>query len=208
MAKAADRYSFSFITGALFAPESCAIIPLLAEGRSWTEVETEVARENTLKARTSASRARLLREIKYRLSALSSAEIEFLVEADKRELAALLFVGICRHYAFVREFVLSALRPKVLALDFQIMPSDFTGFLHRESQEHEEITTLTDKSLAKIRQVIFRMLAEASLVDSTRTLMLTPSIPSRAFGKMVAKADAKELRYLLLSDSDIRHLTT
>ena len=167
-----------------------------------------VTRENLLKSRTSASRARLLREIKYRLSVLTPAEIEFLADADKRELCAFLFVGICRHYDVVREFVITTLRPKALALDFQIMPSDFTGFLYRESSEHPEIAALTDKSTAKIRQVLFRMLAEATLVESTRNLMLTPFMPSRAFAKVVAKTDAKQLRWLLVSDQDIRHLTS
>lgn len=205
--KNADRYSFSFITGALYVAESAAIVPLLAQGKTWPEIEATVAGENLLKSRTAASRVRLLREIRYRLSVLSAAEIEFLLGAGNHDLRALLFIGICRHFAFVREFVTTVLRPKALALDFQIMPSDFTGFLHRESAEHPEIATLTDKTIAKIRQVLLRMLAEASLIDSTRGLMLTPSLPSRALANVIAKSDAKELRWLLVSDSDIRHLT-
>jgi hypothetical protein len=119
----------------------------------------------------------------------------------------MLFIGICRHFAFVRQFVLTVLRPKALALDFRIMPSDFTGFMHRESMEHDEIEALTDKSVAKIRQVLLRMLAEASLIDSTRGLMLTPAMPSRALAKVVAKTDINQLRWLLVADEDIRHLT-
>ena len=119
----------------------------------------------------------------------------------------MLFIGVCRHFAFIRKFVLAVLRPKALALDFQIVPSDFTGFLHRESAEHPEIDALTDKSIAKIRQVLFRMLAEASLVDSTRSLLLTPLTPSRGLAKVIAESDANQLRWLLVADADIRHLT-
>ena len=201
------RYSFSFITGALFVAESTAIVPLLAQGKTWPEIETVAAQDNLLKSRTAASRLRLLREIKYRLSVLTEAEVDFLIGAGNQDLRALLFIGICRHFSFIRQFVVTVLRPKALALDFQIMPSDFTGFLHRESREHPEIEALTDKSTAKIRQVLCRMLAEASLVDSTSSLLLTPSIPSRALAKVVAKSDANQLRWLLVADADIRHLT-
>jgi hypothetical protein len=202
-----DRYSFSFITGALLATESAALVPLLAQGKAWPSIEADAAQDNLLKSRTAASRLRLLREIKYRLSALTEAEVDFLVGAGNQDLRALLFIGICRHFSFIQQFVMTVLRPKALALDFKIMPSDFTGFMHRESREHPEIEALTDKSVAKIRQVLFRMLAEASLVDSTRSLLLTPFIPSRALAKVVAKSDLNQLRWLLMADADIRHLT-
>ena len=201
------RYSFSFITGALFAAESAAIVPLLAQGKTWNEIETTVAHENLLKSRTVASRGRLLREIKYRLSVLTETEIEFLANAGSKDVRAMLFIGVCRHFTYIRRFVITVLRPKSLSLDFKIMPSDFAGFMHRESVEHEEIDALTDKSVAKIRQVLFRMLAEASLIDSTRGLMLTPSGPSRALARVIAKTDAKQLRWLLMADDEISHLT-
>jgi hypothetical protein len=206
LVNSSERYSFSFIAGALFVAESAAVVPLLAQGMSWDEIKVVAARDNLLKSRTSASQVRLHREIKYRLSVLTEAEIDFFVGARNQDRRALLFIGICRHFSFVRQFVMTVLRPKALALDFQIMPSDFTGFLHRESQEHPEIEALTDKSIAKIRQVLFRMLAEASLVDSTRGLLLTPVFPSRALAKVVAKSDANQLRCLLVADADIRHL--
>lgn len=207
MDRADQPYSFSFITGALFAPESSAIIPLLADGIAWSEIERVVADDNLLKSRTAASRVRLLREIRYRLSALSQTELAFAADAQRAEVNALLFIALCRHYSFIREFVLSILRPKTLGLDYQIMPADFSGFLYRETQAHPEIERLTDKSTAKIRQVLFRMLAEAGLIDSTHTLHLTPLFPSRALARLIASNDAKELRFLLLTDNDIRTLT-
>jgi len=202
-----ERYSFSFITGALFAAESAALVPLLARGQTWAEIEVAASRDNLLKSRTVASRTRLLREIKYRLGTLSAAEIKFLASAAKPDQRTMFFLGICRHYAFVRQFVLTVLRPKVLALDAQLMPSDFTGFMHEEAAEHDEIGALTDKSVAKIQQVLLRMLAEASLLDSSRSRVLTSVVPSQALARLVAKTDAKQLRWLLLADSEIRHLT-
>jgi len=201
-------FSFSFITGALFAPEVGAVLPLLAEGKSWDEIAEAAEQDNLLKTRTAASRVRLLREIRYRLAALSPAEVKFAASARREDVHALLFIALCRHYAFIHEFVLSVLRPKALALDFQIMPADFSGFLYRESHTHPEIQRLTDKSTAKIRQVIYRMLAETGLVASTKDLRLTPLLPSRALARLIADTDPKQLRFLLLTDNDIRNLTT
>ena len=202
------EYSFSFLTGALYLRESVAVAEVSRGQRDWKEVQRHAAAQNLLRQRTDASRARLLREIRYRLQQLSPKELEFLCDAEPRDQRHLLFIAICQRFRFIREFVEEVLRPKALALDAQLYPTDFARFIDRKCAEAPEVQKLTDKSLAKIKQVLIRMLAEAGLLDSTSSQRLTPRLPSRALAHLVAQSDAKRLRLLLLSDADIRQITS
>ena len=203
----APRYSFSFLTGALYVRESLAVAELLDRHGEWEEVERRVVEENLLRQRTTASGTRLGREIRYRLQEFSPEEVEFFCGADPRDQRHLLFIAICQRFRFISEFVDEVLRPKVLGMELQLYPSDFARFFDRKSQEAPEFEALTDKSRAKIKQVLTRMLAEAGLLDSTESQILQRPVPSRALVRVVAEHDPRRLRFLLLPDADIRQLT-
>ncbi len=201
-----EPYSFSFLTGALYLPESLAVAELARTEHDWAKVLHHASEDNLLKQRKSASRTRLLREIRYRLQQLSREELAFLCEAGSRDQRQLLFIAICRRFRFIREFVEEVLRPKATALDVQLYPADFARFFDRKGAESPEVDQLTPKSTAKIKQVLVRMLAEAGLLDSTASQRIVRPVPSKALVNLVAKTDSMHLRCLLLSDIDIRQL--
>lgn len=197
-------YSFSFITGALFTRETTVFAQLLAQGKTWPEAESLVETQNLLQMRKASSRVRLVREIRHRLGTLSAEEIRFLASASLREQALLLFLAVCRHYHFVRDFVVEVLTTKVAALDHQIALSDYSRFVDAKSTLHPELLSLSDSSAAKIRQVLFRMLHEAGLIESTSTLRITPPAPNRALVRLIHQTDAKQLTWLLLTEAEIK----
>ena len=129
-----EPYSFSFLTGALYLPESLAVAALARAEHDWATVLHHASEDNLLKQRKSASRTRLLREIRYRLQQLSREELEFLCNAGSRDQRQLLFIAICRRFRFIREFVEEVLRPKATALDVQLYPADFARFFDRKAR--------------------------------------------------------------------------
>jgi Putative inner membrane protein (DUF1819) len=203
----ATEYSFSFLAGALYLPESVAVADLFRTHGDWREVARFAAAGNHLRTRTAATRTRVLREIRYRLQQFTPGELEFFCDADSHDQRQLLFIAICQRFQFIREFVEEILRPKALALDHQIYPADFARFFDRKGADAPEIDRLTDKSRAKVKQVLIRMLAEAGLLDSTASQRLQRPVPSKVLAQLIAETDAKRLRFLLLSDADIRQLS-
>lgn len=197
-------YSFSFITGALFLKESVSLAELLVKGRSWSEIEKIAAQSNLLKTRTSASRIRLVREVRHRLSRLSAEEIDAFCSANARDQSALLFLAICRHFQFIREFVVEVLLVKVQTLDFQLTLSDYTRFVDGKAAAHPELLGLSETSAAKIRQVLFRILREAGLVDSAKSLRLVSPPLSRPLAELIRHSDPRQLAWLLQPDSITR----
>jgi hypothetical protein len=198
------NYSFSFLAGALFFPESVAIAELMNRYRDWARVARQALEQNIIRQRTAASRVRILREIRYRLEQLSREQLQFLCEASSRDQRHLLFLAMCQRFRFIGEFVEEVLRPKALALEFQIRPTDFARFFDRKAAEAPELDELTDKSRAKIKQVLIRTLAEAGLINSTADQRIQRLVPSKALVR--AAADPRLLRFLLLSDAEIRQL--
>lgn len=200
-------YTFSFVTGALFVPETLAVASKLQLNRDWKAVISAVRAENLLRQRTLASTARLLREIRYRLEKFSPAELDFLVAADARDQRLLLFIAACRRYRFIREFTTEVLWPKVQGAEPQVYPGDLIRFLEDRGDAAPEVKKLTDNSRSKVRQVILRILSEAGLIDSTDSRKLQRPMPSRSLAKLIAEIDVKQLRWLLLSDEEIRQIT-
>lgn len=202
-----EPYSFSFLTGALYLPESLAVAGLALSFSDWSEVGRNAGKENLLRQRKEASRVRLLREIRYRLQQLTRDELEFLCSAGSRDQRHLLFIAICRRFRFIREFVEEVVRAKSMTLDLQLYPADFARFFDRKGAESPAVEKLTPKSIAKIKQVIVRMLAEAGLLDSTTSQRITRPVPSKGLVKLITRSNPMDLRCLLLSEADIRHLT-
>jgi hypothetical protein len=200
-------YSFSFLTGALYLPESLAIAEVAKNEPDWNVVLERASHDNLLKQRKLASRTRLLREIKYRLQEFNDEELAFLCDAGPRDQRLLLFIALCRRFRFVREFVEEVIRPKATTLDIQMYPADFARFFDQKGADAPEIDELTEKTAAKIKQVLIRMLAEAGLMDSTSSQRLVRPSPSKALIKLVAKRDPANLRWVLFTDADIRQLT-
>ena len=197
-------YSFSFLAGALFLKESIAVAAFLAEGHDWDQLAEAANEQNLLRQRTEASRVRLLREIRHRLREFSANEIDFFARAGASDQRQLLFIALCLRFRFIREFVDEVLRPKALAMDMQLYPADFARFFDRKGAEDPEIEHLTDKSKAKVKQVLIRMLAEAGLIDSTKSQRLQSVFPSQVLARLISETDPKRLRFLLLPDASIR----
>jgi len=201
---AANAYSFSFLSGALYLKETLALAELLRAHGDWNVVKQLAMEENLLRQRTAGSRTRLLREVRHRLKEFSPVEVEFFCNSSPNDQRLMVFVAVCQHFRFIREFVDEVVRPKILALDLQLYPADYARFFDRKGSESPEFERLTDKSRAKVKQVLIRMLAEAGLLDSTASQRIRQPVPSKALVQLLSSQDARRLRFLLLAGADIR----
>jgi hypothetical protein len=190
----------------LFVPETLALAREFVRLRDWKSVAAVARSENLLRQRTTASTTRLLREICQRLEELSSVELDYLVGADAVDQRLLLFIAVCRRYRFIAEFTAEVLFPKAHTAETQLYPSDLSRFIDERSLNAPEVEKLTDKSRAKVRQVILRILSEAGLIDSTSSRKLQRPMPGRPLAALISKNDSKQLRWLLLSEQETRQI--
>ncbi len=197
------RYKLSFSAGSLLASESVRIAGIYREEKDWEEVKQIVLADNAIQKVRATSVTRMLREIRQRLTTLTSEQFALLVDSDPRDQIQVLYLAACKYYRYLRDFVVEVVRNKVLTFDTILTHADYDRFFDAKSAEHDELLSLSDSSAAKLRQVIWRILAEAQILDSTRTGIITPFMPSPAVVQAVLSDDREWLKVFLMSDADI-----
>ena len=197
------RYKLSFSAGSLLVSESVRTARLYREIGDWDTVKRVVHAENVIQKVRSTSVSRMLREIRCRLSALTPEQLDALSELDRKDQTGVLYLAVCKYYQFLRDFVVDVVRTKVLTFDNLLTHADYDRFIDSKATEHRELLDLSPSSAAKLRQVTWRILAEAHLLESTRSGVITPFIPSPAVMQAVVHDDREWLKVFLMSDTDI-----
>jgi hypothetical protein len=179
------RYALSFTTGTLLTREAVLLAPIFIEQRNWERVRDEAVEGNLLQTRTASSGVRLVREAVKRLSVLADEEIRLLVDATASERAHLMWAAACRRYELIGEFAEEVLRERYLTLSSRLGYEDFDSFVQNKAVWHEELVTVKESTLQKLRSNVFKMLHEAELLSETGSIM-----PALLSERVVAKLTA------------------
>lgn len=160
----ASRYALSFTSGALLMREALVAAPIYLREHDWATVRELIEDDNLLQSRTRSSGFRLAREVAQRLSVLTDAEIELLIDATPSERGHLMWAAACRRYDLIGEFAEEVLRERFLILASTLGYDDFDSFIRGKALWHEEVADLKDSTMSKLRSTVFRMLVEAGLL--------------------------------------------
>ncbi len=168
-------YQLGFTAGGLFLREGPSLARLWLEVGGADVLREQILSENLLQVRTQSSLKRLCREVLGRLSQLNEDELRFLSDATLRDSGYLLWLAACRRYRFLADFAVEVLHERFLTLKPNLPEQEFTVFFNDKSQLHNELTELSSSTVQKLRQVLFRMLREAGLLDKACSII--PAIP-------------------------------
>ncbi len=167
---------------------------LYLEMRDWNVVRAKVVDENLLRARTQSTLKRICREVIPRLRMLEFDEIAMFVKCGPQEQGYLLWLAVCRRHRFIAEFAEEVLQERYLGLKSDISSEDFDAFFNAKSTLHPELDKIRPTTRSKLRQVLFRMLREAELLDPKNRIR--PVMPSASFVKAISPDRRSELRWL------------
>ena len=51
-------------------------------------------------------------------------------------------------------------------MDYNLTETDYISFIRRKEINHDELANLTDQTQAKVKQVIFKILEQAGIIDN------------------------------------------
>ena len=143
-----------------------------------------------------SSARRSIREIVNRLKHLSSDELALLIEGERSEQAALLWLAACRAYRFIAEFAVEVLSDRVpVAAHGPDLRYDFDAFLSAKEEWSPKLATLSVSTRAKLRAVLFRLMRDAEVLSRDNRIlgaMLSPRVLT-----VIQAGNADELRYFL-----------
>lgn len=161
-----SRYALSFTTGALLATEAAVVAPVYLRNHDWTSTVSQVKEGNLLQRRVASSTARVVRALIPRLQLLSECELNIVADGTSTERGHLMWVAACRRYDLIGDFAEEVLRERFLTLAGSVSYEDYDTFYRSKAMWHDELDQVTDSSYKKLRQVLFRMMNEAELLNA------------------------------------------
>lgn len=172
-----ESYKLSFTSASLYFADSIKIGSVYLETNDWGMVKRQIEDHNILQYDTRSSSTRISRELRQRLQTLSQKQLELLVEGSQPEQKQLLWLAVCKCYAFIQEFAIEVLSEKFLKMDLALTELDYDAFYNRKADWHDELDELKETTRSKLKQVLFRMMREADLISEDQTII--PAMVSR-----------------------------
>ena len=148
---------------------------------------------------------RMVSEFKKRIDNLTVNQQELLLNSNFSNQKQLAFLSACKTYSLLRDFVIEVVREKYLIMDFNLSDTDYISFIRRKEINHDELANLTDQTQAKVKQVIFKILEQAGIIDNVRDKEIQLQLLGRSTKKSIIEDNPEWLKVFLLSDMDIQN---
>ena len=174
-----NKYSMAFTTGSLLHPETIKVVDLFVDLQDWKSVSQAAFENNVLQYRTEGALKRTLSEIISRLKLLDTESLELLFKGTVQDQLKILWFAVCLRYPFIKEFASEVLFDKYRMLQLEVTQLDYDAFFNEKLNWHEELETITDATRYKLKQILFKMLREAEIIDKNNfitTVLITPQV--------------------------------
>jgi len=119
---------------------------------------------------------RQARLIRNRLETLDTEGLTLIAGESGELLNQMLLVSAIRHSRLLGDYLLDVYRGRYRRLEDRLSAADWPAFLHECQQRDASVADWSESTRAKLLQVIWRILAEARYIDSTKGLRLTPPL--------------------------------
>ncbi|MCD6586776.1 MAG: DUF1819 family protein [Desulfobacteraceae bacterium] len=167
-------YNGEIVAGSLLIPESRHIAKLLianADAAAWHQA---IVIDNVLQKRSPAAAKRQAKLIKNRLSLMQPALWEMIDQGSNDVATQAALAAAVKHSRLLGDFMDQVIRVHWKTFITKISTTDWNSFIETCIQKDPVIDTWTDSTRAKLKQVVFRILAESKYIDGTRSLTLLP----------------------------------
>lgn len=158
---------------------------------------------SSVKIRTSD---REFREVRKRLETLTPDQTVILIWGDLISQKQIAFLSVCKRYTFIRDFAVDVIRDKVLVFDYQLNESDYKSFINSKLSLHTELEEFSESTLKKAKQVMFRILEQAGIINNPVDKQIQPQILQQDVINATVRDDPAWLKVFMMSDKDIKQL--
>ena len=167
-------YNGDIVAGSLLIQETRKIASLLLNNVDDKEWEIAIKIDNVLQKRSPASAIRQAKLIKNRLTLMTPELWRLIKEGNSDIVVQAILAASIKHSRLLGDFMDKTLREHWLTFNYKISAKDWNDYLETCVQIDPKVSDWKDSTISKLKQVVFRILAEAKYIDSTRTLKLLP----------------------------------
>ena len=199
-------YNLTFTAGALLMNETCAVAEVYLEtGCNWTTTKDRTFKENLMEKEKLSTNKRFFSLVKQRIEALNESELELLVHGSNSVKRLILLLAICKAHTFIFDFIFINVRECFFNMHEKVTHANFNEFFNEKKYIHPELESITDLTVSKVRQVVFRILEQAELIESIDTgILRRPYLPEKV-EEIIVKDDPKWLGIFLYSNNEINN---
>lgn len=174
-----NTYRLSFTTGGLLRAEATAIAAVLLRVGDANSTRAEAQEHNLVQQRTTASTARVTREVLQRLSQLPDEGVELVAHGSVTDAGQVMWLAACLRYRFLRDFGREVIRSRYVSGAVTLTHDNFDAFWNLQSSWIDELRDAAETTRKKLRQNTFRMIREAGFLDGhdeIRPVVLSPAV--------------------------------
>jgi len=198
---AEKKYNFSFTAASLRTRE----LVIVAKHQLENPVEDIDAVLGNGKKTTGK---RYYNEMSKWLEVLTDTQKRHLLNASFKVQNEIAFLAVCKYFEFIRDFIVEVIREKYLVYDYELTEGDYISFFRRKAEYHPEMDALTEITQKKVKQVTFKILEQAGLINSVKAKMINAQILEPETRKAILDDNTELFKIFLLSDFDIENLKT
>ena len=162
-------YAGDIVAGALLIPESRKIASLLLQRVNDDAWHKAIVIDNILQKRSPVAATRQARLIKSRLI-LMKPDLWKLVQKGKSEVSVqAILASAIKHSRVLGDFLDQVVHENWRTFKPKINVKDWKFFFETCSQADPQMLEWTESTRKKLKQIIFRILAESNYIDTTRS---------------------------------------
>jgi len=167
-------YNGEIVAGSLLIRESRKIARLLLNNADSGEWHQAIVIENVLQKHRPDTAMRQARLIKNRLSLMTPKLWEIVDKGSMDVAVQALLAASIKHSRLLGDFMDKTLRECWRTFTKNISIKDWKDFLETCAQVDPKVDKWTNSTRSKLKQVVFRILAESKYIACTKSLRLLP----------------------------------
>ena len=199
-------YSLSLTAASLMSFETEQVALLFLQHKDWEVVKNLVVDDNIMQKGTISTRKREFAEIKKRLKNISDDDLRFISNCTTDELKLYCLFLCSKTYRVIFEFISEVIRDKYLMFDYSILDSDYIRFIESKTMDSIKLQNITENTEYKIKQVIFKILEQSTLIDSAKLRNIQKPYISDELESIITKNNPMFLSTYLYTDGEIQKL--
>ena len=201
-----NYYRLSFTGASFFFSESKELTNLFIEHNDWNMAVNTLINFH-VNTRSKSTIKRESSELVIRLKTLPEVLLNKLVETDADNAKIILLYSILKSYPIIKMFCLDVLYEKSIMMDYDIQEYEINAFFRKQEELYPEFEKKSDATKYKLRQVIFKILADANLINSTLNKSIVKPYIDTYIAKLILKdSDTSYLYSLLMNEHEINML--
>jgi len=168
------KYNSSIVSGSLLIEESRKIADLLLKDINSDQWYQAIVVDNILQKRSPVTAKKQARLIKNRLILMDRALWLLVRDGSAQVVSQALLSAAIKHSRLIGDFMSTVLRQHWQTFTKRIDLKDWNIYLDQCAQTEPEIDTWKETTRSKLKQIVFRILAEANYIENTRSCKLIP----------------------------------